>query len=53
MSVELENAFTVVSQKAFVSSSQNKQNFIDLLAVQLEADHHTIVKCTGYYIFYY
>ena len=53
MSVELENTFTAVSQKGFLSNSQNKQNFIDLLVVPLEADCHTVVKSTGYYIFYY
>ena len=42
MSVELENTFTAVSQKAFLSNSQNKQNFIDLLVVPLEADYHTV-----------
>ena len=53
MSVELENTFTAVSQKAFLSNSQNKENFIDLLVVPLEAEYHTVVKSTGYYIFYY
>ena len=52
MSVELENTFTAVNQKEFFSNSQNKQKFIDLLAVQLEAYQHTVVKCTGY-IFHY
>ena len=47
MLVELENIFTEVIQKAVLSSSYNKQKFIDLLAVQLEADHHTVVTCTG------
>ena len=35
-------------QKAFFSNSQNNQKFIDLLTVPLEADHHTVAKCTGY-----
>ena len=52
MSVEVENTFTAVSQKAFLSNSHNKEKFIHLLAVQLEVDNHTIVKCTDY-IFYY
>ena len=52
ISVELENTFTAVSQKVFFSDSQNKQKFINLLVVQLEADHHTVVKCTGYTIFF-
>ena len=43
MSVELKNTFTVVSQTAFFSNSQNKQQLIGLLAVQLEAEHHTVV----------
>ena len=45
MSVELENIFSEVSQKPFLSSSHNKQKFIDLLAVQLKADHDTAVRC--------
>ena len=45
MSVELENIFSEVSQKPFLSSSHNKQKLIDLLAVQLKADHHTAAKC--------
>ena len=48
MSVEPENMFSEVSQKTFFSSSYNKQTkFIDLLAVKLEAAHHTIVRYTG------
>ena len=35
MSLELENIFSAVSQKAFLSNSYEKQKFIDLLAVQL------------------
>ena len=53
MSVEVENTFTAVSQKAFLSNSQNEQKFIHLLAIQLEVDDHTIVKCMDYCIFYY
>ena len=49
---DMSVTFTAVSQKAFFNNSQNKQKFIDLLAVQLEADHYTVVKCTGYYIFF-
>ena len=36
-----------MSQKAFLNRSHNKQKFIDLLAIQLEVDHHTVVRCTG------
>ena len=43
MSVELKNTFTAVSQTAFFRNSQNKQKLIDLLAVQLEDEHHTVV----------
>ena len=35
MLVELENIFSDVSQRAFLSSSYNKQKFIDLLDVLL------------------
>ena len=35
MLVELENIFSDVSQRAFLSSSYNKQKFIDLLDVRL------------------
>ena len=51
--VEPENTFPAVNQKVFFTNSQNKQTLIDLLAVQLEAEHHTVAKCTDYYIFYY
>ena len=47
MSVKLKNTFCEVSQTAFLSSSYNKLKFIDLLAVQFEADHCTIGRCTG------
>ena len=42
--VELENIFSEISQKAFLSSSYNNQKLIDLPVVQLEADHQTIVR---------
>ena len=47
MSIELENIFSDVSQKAFLNNSSNKQKSIDLLAVQSEAEHHTVVRCAG------
>ena len=47
MSVELKNTFTAVSQTAFFSNSPNKQKLIDLLAVQLEDEHHTVVFITN------
>ena len=53
MSVEPENTFPAVNQKVFFTNSQNKQTLIELLAVQLEAEHHTVAKCTDYYSFYY
>ena len=39
MILKLENTFIEVSRKAFMSSSNSNQKFIE--------DHHTVVRCTG------
>ena len=42
-SVELENAFTAVSQEAFFSNFQNQQKFIDLFVQRCKM--HSLLYC--------
>ena len=45
VSVHMENSVGSTSQKAFLNDVYNKQCLIDLLAVALESNGHTVVKC--------
>ena len=47
VSVHMENSVGSTSQKAFLGNISNKQCLIDLLAVALESNGHSVVKCNN------
>ena len=47
ISIQLDSSGNKFTQKAFLSNSVNKQNFINLLGVALESDGHTILRSDG------
>ena len=47
MSVNLDNSIADVTQKSFLSNTNNKDSFIGLLAHALSCNDHNVVRCEG------